>query len=117
MTNPLNNPLFLVPVVSGLIFILAGYVMLKFPPKNINSIYGYRTNSSMKNKERWDFAQTYSAMESIKLGALLSLIGILGLWYHPATAVAMFMGITLLALTVLALLLRVENAIKRKFEK
>jgi len=52
MILPFDNPLFLIPSTSGLIFILAGFIMLKFPPKKINSLYGYRTSSSMKNQER-----------------------------------------------------------------
>ena len=29
------------------------------PPKKINSIYGYRTTMSMKNKDTWEFAHQY----------------------------------------------------------
>ncbi len=45
------------------IIVIALFVMLiakLFPPKNINSLYGYRTANSMKNKQNWDFAQKYS---------------------------------------------------------
>ncbi|MDA0356796.1 MAG: SdpI family protein, partial [Bacteroidetes bacterium] len=62
MNLPFDNPLFLIPSTSGLIFMLAGFIMLKLPPKKINSLYGYRTRSSMKNQERWDFSQKYSAI-------------------------------------------------------
>jgi hypothetical protein len=34
-------------------------VFLKFPPKNINSIYGYRTARSMKSQKIWDAANSY----------------------------------------------------------
>ncbi|MBQ8597926.1 MAG: SdpI family protein [Lachnospiraceae bacterium] len=36
-----------------------GYLFLKRPPKEINSIYGYRTAMSMKNKDAWQFAHKY----------------------------------------------------------
>lgn len=49
MTSIFENPLFLIPITSGPLFMIAGLVLLKFPPKKINSLYGYRTNSSMKN--------------------------------------------------------------------
>lgn len=39
-----------------LMLIIFGWVMQKHPPKNINSIYGYRTSMSMKNQDTWDFA-------------------------------------------------------------
>ena len=63
---PLDNPLFLIPLMSGLLFCIAGYVMFKFPPKKINSLYGYRTTSSMISKDRCDFSQKYSAIDMMK---------------------------------------------------
>jgi len=67
------------PLLLGLIFVLAGLGMLIFPPKKINSIYGYRTKSSMKNIERWNFAQRYSARLFILLGVIFPLTSIIGL--------------------------------------
>jgi uncharacterized membrane protein len=64
LTNVFENPLVNITFLCGLLFIIAGYILLKFPPKNINSLYGYRTSSSMENQEKWDFAQNYSSKES-----------------------------------------------------
>ena len=55
------NPLFLILTLSGGIFLLAGYIQFRFPPKKINHLYGYRTSTSMRSQECWDFAQTFSA--------------------------------------------------------
>ncbi|PCI11801.1 MAG: hypothetical protein COB73_01045 [Flavobacteriaceae bacterium] len=112
-----ENPLFLIPFSSGLIFVLAGFIMLKFPPKKINSFYGYRTYKSMKNQERWDFAQKYSSLEMIKLGGLLTLSSCLGFFYLPKEKTAMFIGLGLMILMVIILLFRVERAIQQKFGK
>ena len=116
MNIPFENPLFLIPVSTGLIFIVTGYLMLKFPPKKINSLYGYRTRSSMKNKDRWGFAQKYSSIEMIKLGGLLALSGVIGFFYYPDEMMGMFLGLGLMILIVIILLLRVEKAIKKKFD-
>lgn len=115
MNLPFDYPLFLIPSTSGLIFMLAGFIMLKFPPKNINSLYGYRTSSSMKNQERWDFSQKYSAIEMIKLAAILTLSSVIGLIYNPDGELGMFLGLGLMILMVVILLIRVEKAIKNKF--
>lgn len=112
MNLPFDNPLFLIPLTSGLIFMLAGFIMLKFPPKKINSLYGYRTSSSMKNQERWDFSQKYSATEMIKLAAFLGLSSSIGLMYNPDGKLGMFLGLGLMILMVVLLLIRVEKAIK-----
>ena len=36
-----------------------GKLFLKRPPKNINAVFGYRTNMSMKNKDTWNFAHKH----------------------------------------------------------
>ena len=41
----ITNPMLL---GVGFIFMLMGIIMFKFPPKSINSLYGYRTASSMR---------------------------------------------------------------------
>lgn len=115
MNLPFDNPLFLIPSTSGLIFLFAGFIVLKFPPKKINSLYGYRTNSSMKNQERWDFSQKYSAIEMIKLSIILTLSSIFGLIFNPDGRLGMFLGLGLVILMVVFLLMRVEKAIKNKF--
>jgi len=117
MSTTFDNPLFLIPVMTGVIFMVAGIIMLKFPPKNINSLYGYRTKNSMKNNERWSFAQKYSAFEMIKLGGLLAICGCLGFFFEPAGNIGVFIGLGLIVITSVILFLRVENAIKMKFIK
>lgn len=111
-----NNDLFLIPVCSGVLFMITGFVLLKFPPKKINRLYGYRTKSSMKNKERWDFAQWYSSKEMMKLASLLILSGCIGLVYQPNENIATFLGLGLMLLMVVVLIIRVESAIKKKFK-
>ena len=116
MNLPFDNPLFLIPSSTGLIFMLVGFLILKFPPKKINSLYGYRTNSSMKNQERWNFAQNHSSIEMIKLGGFLALSAVIGIIYTTEGKTGMFLGLGLMILMVVFLIIRVEKAIKNKFE-
>ena len=80
ITSVFENPLMNITLLGGLIFIVFGLIMFKFPPKKINSLYGYRTNSSMKDQSRWDFAQKYSSKEIIKLGFVLMITSLIGLF-------------------------------------
>lgn len=89
--------------------------MLKFPPKRINGLYGYRTESSMKSQERWDFSQRYAANKMIKWGGLLTLTSIFGFFVEGI--MAMILGAGLLFLFIILLLTRTEKAIKLKFGK
>ena len=112
----LNNPLFVIPISVGIIFIIAGYVMLKFPPKKINMLYGYRTISSMKNKERWNFAQLYSSKLMINLGLLLALSSVLGLFIKFNQGMNVIIGLGMMFIIVIILFIKTEKAIKTKFK-
>lgn len=116
MKIPVDNPLFLLPVSCGIIFVVTGIILFKFPPKNINALYGYRTRRSMENEEQWKFSQRFSAIELIKLGSLLTLIGVLGFVYYPPEIIGVCIGSSLLILLVIILIIRVENAIKKEFK-
>ena len=57
----------LVPVTM----VVAGRMMWKHCPKNINGIIGYRTPRSMKNKETWRFANEYCGRLFFKSGLVM----------------------------------------------
>ncbi len=115
MTLSFEHPLFLFPAVVGVIFVLAGAIMLQFPPKKINGFYGYRTKSSMKSQARWDFAQKYAAREMMKLGAFLFLFGFLGAFIDLNVTSGSIIGFGTVMVSVLYLLIKVERAITSKF--
>jgi uncharacterized membrane protein len=56
--------------LSGILLFVTAFLFLKFPPKNINGLYGYRTLSSMKDQSSWDLAQKVSANYLLK-GSLI----------------------------------------------
>lgn len=111
----MNNPIFLLPIIVGPIFIILGFVLLKFPPKKINMFYGYRTSNSMKSQERWDFAQTYSAKEMTRWGTILTMFSLVGLVYNPKEIISVLIGLGLMILTMSFILYRTEKAITTKF--
>lgn len=110
-----ENPLFLCLSLSGVIFVLVGYLAKLFPPKKINQLYGYRTRSSMRSQERWVYAQRVSPREIIRTGFLMLLLSLPGLFLPLPPFPAMLIGISILLLLIVLMFLRVEKAIKRKF--
>ena len=64
-------------LTTGIIFLLGGLLMFKFPPESINGVIGYRTPMSMKNKDTWDEAQKYSGVSMIILGIISLLLAII----------------------------------------
>ncbi|MFN5621164.1 MAG: SdpI family protein [Flavobacteriales bacterium] len=51
--------------------------MLKFPPKKINALYGYRTLASMRSEEAWRFAQKFSARRMILVGGFSAILTVI----------------------------------------
>ena len=67
----------MISITVAIVFISFGFLLVVFPPKNINSIYGYRTSLSMKNQETWNISQKYGGFSMILLGVIN---GILASW-------------------------------------
>ncbi len=106
-----------VPLLVGSVFLFAGILMFVFPPKKINYLYGYRTQNSMKNLERWNFAQKLSSRLMIICGALLLITGIVGLILFPDQNVINTIGIVESLLLTIFLFVKTEFELKNKFGK
>jgi len=104
------------------IMLYFGWRFLNKPPKNINSMYGYRTSRSMKNQQTWDFAHQVCGKLWLRAGAVmlpLSLLTMLpalgrdveavGTWCIPVVGVQL--------VVMVATIFPVEKALKRKFDK
>lgn len=104
----------MIPALTGFIFIVAGFIQYKFPPKSINAFYGYRTNKSMRNQKSWDFEQLYSSKLMMKLGLMLTLMGMIGLIYTLSETVGAIIAVGMLIVTFVILTLKVENKLKKR---
>lgn len=102
----IQNPIVLISLIVVLIFKL-------FPPKSINSWYGYRTTRSMKNDINWEIAQKYSANLSILiLGIVLIIQCILYVLYQSTTLTELTtVGLWLVGMIIL--IIAVETKLKR----
>ena len=114
--------LFLIPIIKisslvGIIYIFGGILFYFFRPTKINSIYGYRTTSSMKNQERWGFAQTYASLKMLESGIWLLLLSLIGFIIHLNIKHELIIGIFLVLFFTAYLIISTEKAIKRKFKK
>ena len=107
----------IITLVLGLLFMLGGAITFKFPPKEINYIYGYRTASSMKSQERWDFAQKYSSKRIFIVGVCLLIISLLLKFFEFNITTEFIVQAILLILSILLIIVDTEKAIKRKFKK
>ena len=53
-----------------------GAVFLRWPPTEINGVYGYRTARSMASKEAWDFAHAYFGRLWFRIGLVMLLLSV-----------------------------------------
>jgi uncharacterized membrane protein len=114
------HPSFDLPVieivfVSGIIFLAIGTYLYVLPPKKINNFYGYRTITSMKSQERWDFAQKYSAIKMIQGSAFLLLVSTLSLLVTLSKNQQFYIGISALVIYVITLIYLTEKALRKQF--
>lgn len=115
--NHTLDQLLQIPLTVGFIFMLAGIFVLLFPPKRINSLYGYRTRNSMASQQRWDFAQQYSSKVMILTGVFLVAASTTKLFIPMNMSQQPIVGFVLLGVSVIALIGLTERAIKRQFPK
>ncbi|WP_374948834.1 SdpI family protein [Mucilaginibacter sp.] len=101
------------PQLLGVIFLIAGYIQKRYPPRQINALYGYRSDASMQNQQTWDEAKQYSARLMIRYAWILlagGLILTLSLSFIPINEQALvFIRVTILitAAITTAVLIRV----------
>jgi len=101
-----------IPALVGIIFIITGIIMQVFPPKKINSLYGYRTNRSMQNQKKWDFSQKYSAKLLTILGIALVLISSLNIFFNIQGDLEKIISAILIIGAVIFLVIKTENKLK-----
>ena len=89
--------------------------MLMFPPKTINKIYGYRTESSMKTQESWSFAQNFASKKMIQVGLFLCCASFIGLVIVPSKKSELILGIGLTTISTIFIFISVETILNKKF--
>ncbi|MGM9574739.1 MAG: SdpI family protein [Oscillospiraceae bacterium] len=99
-----------------------GRYFSKSAPKEINSLFGYRTARSMKNKDTWTFAHNYCGRLWFISGIVLfpvsviPLLCVTGREINTVSAV----GLTVCIVQVIAMtasIIPVEKALKRTFDE
>jgi len=104
------------PFIVGTIFIIAGFIMRKFPPKTVNSWYGYRTPSSMRSQGVWDYANRRAALQMMNAGIIVLAIRVVLSFLPLSFAIQEAASIGEIVVPALWLIIGTELAIKRRFD-
>jgi uncharacterized membrane protein len=98
----------------GPLFLVIAFLFRHYPPKNINALYGYRTGSSMKSQESWDFANQRSGELMFQLALLMLLVEAVTLYFFlPEISLLITSGV--LVLGVFWIVVSTEIQLKKRF--
>lgn len=109
-------------ILIPILLIVAGRMMWKHCPKDINSILGYRTTRSMKNMDTWKFAHDYCGRIWWKAGWILLILSILVQipFYRSSDDMIGIVGTvicTVQCIILIASIFPTEHALKKTFTK
>ncbi len=113
--------LFFCNILIPVLMIVAGRMMWKHCPKEINGILGYRTTRSMKNMDTWKFAHDYCGRLWWKAGWILLILSVLAQlpFYHSFDETVGIVGAvicTVQCIVLIASIFPTEHALKKTFE-
>lgn len=96
--------------------LLIALIFRKFPPKEINILYGYRTKRSMANQQVWNTANSYWIQLFLKLTLLAFIFPLLSYFVFSTVDVLLFTIICSVLLLLITIPLT-ERHLNKHFDK
>ncbi len=109
-------------LLTPAVMIIFGALFKKAAPKEINYLFGYRTERSMKNQETWSFAHNLCGKIWLICGLVLLPTSVIPMLFviekskdtiGTASIIIIFVQLAVLLLS----LIPVERALKKNFDK
>ena len=106
-------------LIIPFVMIIVGYILKKYPAKNMKSNNGYNTPTSRKSKEHWEYAQSIAPNIFINYGKTLVIVEIFSSIILPLFDVSInntvLVGIILGFIFLSFSFYKTENKIKKRF--
>lgn len=109
------DPYIYVLSVNGLMFVIS-LIFYFFPPKKINSLYGYRTHRTMTNEGIWNFANSFFNKTLVKYSSMSLAAALILAYLYPALMTSWF-PMAFLFFTLLVVILSTENELNKHYDK
>mgnify|MGYP000153278846 CR=1 FL=1 len=106
------NSYYYVLSINGLLFALS-IIFYFFPPKKINSLYGYRTNRSMLNKDTWDFANSFCAKQFLMYSGISFIAALVFVYLSKEIS---WQPMALMILSLAVSVIKTEQALSTNFD-
>ncbi len=101
-------------MMFGPIILVISFIFMKFPPKKINGLYGYRTPRSMKDQDSWDFANAYCSRLMFKSSLAVCIFQLICFILLPTFISVIIASVTTL-IGVIAAIPMTESQLRKKF--
>lgn len=101
---------------NGILITVIGWIYMKFPPKRINQLYGYRTRRSMANQEIWDYSNLVGANMIFYVGLILLVLGTILYFFYSVDNIFLITTVTLLVGLGIGMY-RCETQLNKRFDK
>ena len=116
----LINEIVVPPIIIPLVMIIFGAIFIESAPREINHLYGYRSEMSMKNRDTWEFAHKFSGRLWLIFGLILLPVSVAALYLIQkrlgfGTALLIVLGVQLIPLAGSIIL--TEIALRIKFDE
>lgn len=112
-----QNVIFIILTLVGVLFLAIGLFLMKFPPKKINSLYGYRTSRSMQSHEAWHFSQKYSSRILAVVGLVFAILGVGSLFFPKLDdMVSALVSISVVLGGVFIMFFKTERQLAKRFD-
>ena len=99
---------------QGIFLLIIGIIFKLYPPASINSLYGYRTKSSMRDEVSWNLANAYSSKLLVYFSsAIVVLQFILWILFGVNTTTILISGGAVL-IAMITLLILTERKLNNK---
>jgi uncharacterized membrane protein len=108
----MNDALLYVFTTNGLLFLIS-VLFWKFPPKKINSIYGYKTPKAMQNQQIWDFANITFNKSLLIYAGISFLAGLAFVTFLKAELT--WQPMAFVFLTIIVSIVKTEKKLTEKF--
>lgn len=109
------SPYIYVLAVNGALFFFSILFYL-FPPKKINSIYGYRTHKSMLNQDIWEYSNKIFTNWLLRYSGISFLFALFLVYLNPNKEQT-WIPMALVLLSLLVTIIKTEQGIKANFDE
>ena len=114
--------MFFSDLLVPLVMIIAGAIMQKRPPKDINCLLGYRTTHSMKNMDTWRFAHEYCGRLWWRVGLVMLVLSTISHipFYHSDESTLTIIQLVIMTIECIVLVVSIfptEAALKHTFDE